>query len=446
MQSVITYYRNLTRWDIKNYLWLFQSSYPVESLGKYIYEHSEKENISEQKDKEFPILGVTNKEGVYLNEYVKGKDINQPYKKVKKGELTYNPYRVNVGSIGIVQDEYDGFYISPAYVVFGTKENLLNEYIYLVLSSSWFNPYLRASTSGSVRQNLTFELLSELKVPIPQLKIQRKIIDLWHKAQNEAQSLKAEVKKKGNEIEDYVFSELGISRNVSQKKKGVFVVRFMELERWDTYFNSQQRLIKILSGGKYQISVLKSLCNYLDYGLMPLQDYAQNAEDGIPYIRVTNITKDGNLDFNDVKYIPKRVKFDEGDKVREDDILLVQAGATTGKSALVPKKVEGYLAASFMFVIRLKKDMAFPKYVFTILQSSIFTNQVRANLLLNKSTRLYITKPIAEDLKIPLPPMVKQIKIAERVDDMRVEISKIKNKTESILENTKQEIGKMLRR
>ena len=185
MQTVITHYKDLTRWDIKNYLFLFSSPYAVEELGKYIYEHSEKENIGNEAEKEFPILGVTNKVGVYLNEYVKGENINQPYKKVRGGELTYNPYRVNVGSIGVVQSEYDNFYISPAYVVFGTKEGLLNEYIYLVLSSDWFNQYLRAATSGSVRQNLTFDLLSELKVPIPSLKIQEKIVSDWRKAQKE---------------------------------------------------------------------------------------------------------------------------------------------------------------------------------------------------------------------------------------------------------------------
>lgn len=37
MQTVITYYKNLTRWDIKSYLCLFSSPYVVEELGKYIY-------------------------------------------------------------------------------------------------------------------------------------------------------------------------------------------------------------------------------------------------------------------------------------------------------------------------------------------------------------------------------------------------------------------------
>ena len=167
MKIVITEYKNLTRWDVKAYLSTLKSIFGVEKIGKYIYEHSEKIKLFEYSEQEFPILGVTNKEGVYLNLYEKGKNIHQPYKKVLKDELFYNPYRINIGSIGIVPDKYDSFYTSPAYVVFGVKEGLINEYLYLILKSNWYNVFLRAATSGSVRQNLTYELLSSLKIPIP---------------------------------------------------------------------------------------------------------------------------------------------------------------------------------------------------------------------------------------------------------------------------------------
>ena len=180
MKIVITYYRNLTRWDVKSFLHSLKSVFDIEELGEYIYEHSEKENIFKEKEKEFPILGVTNKEGVYLNIYKKGRNINQSYKKVKKGELVYNPYRINVGSIGIVPDAYNNFYISPAYVIFGTKEMLLNKYLYLILSSDWFNSILRASTSGSVRQNLTYDLLASLKIPIPPITVQKQIVSDYY--------------------------------------------------------------------------------------------------------------------------------------------------------------------------------------------------------------------------------------------------------------------------
>ena len=35
-----------------------------------------------------------------------GKEINQAYKKMELGWLAYNPYRINVGSIGIRQQEH----------------------------------------------------------------------------------------------------------------------------------------------------------------------------------------------------------------------------------------------------------------------------------------------------------------------------------------------------
>jgi len=264
MQTVITYYKDLTRWDIKSYLCLFSSPYTVEELGKYIYEHSEKENIGKEAEKEFPILGVTNKVGVYLNEYVKGANINQPYKKVRGGELTYNPYRVNIGSIGVVQKEYDNFYISPAYVVFGTKEGLLNEYIYLVLSSSWFNPHLRAATSGSVRQNLTFDLLSELKVPVPPLKIQEKIVSDWHKAQKEAQELNKKANEKEKTIDVVMSKELGIASQNNTKISGVFCINFANLERWDVSYNAKELLTS--KKAKYDWVKLKKYCQTAQYG------------------------------------------------------------------------------------------------------------------------------------------------------------------------------------
>ncbi len=189
-RGVIVNYKDLTRWDAKSYLYTLTSVYELKKLKDYIYEHSEKIKLFNFPDNEFDILGVTNREGVYLNLTEKGETFNQPYKKVKAGELAYNPYRVNVGSIGIVEKEHDGMFISPAYIVFGVKESLLNEYLYLVLSSDWFNPFLRAATSGSVRQNLTFDLLGELEIPLPDLQKQKEIVNEWIKLKEQQQKLK----------------------------------------------------------------------------------------------------------------------------------------------------------------------------------------------------------------------------------------------------------------
>lgn len=109
-----------------------------------------------------------------------GKKIKQPYKKVNAGDFAYNPYRVNVGSIGIVPPEHAGAYISPAYVVFRAKsDRILPELLLFILKADFFNESLRAATAGSVRMNLTYNLLRTLKIPLPPMDAQNKALEKW---------------------------------------------------------------------------------------------------------------------------------------------------------------------------------------------------------------------------------------------------------------------------
>lgn len=440
MQTVITYYKNLTRWDIKSYLCLFSSPYTVEELGKYIYEHSEKENIGNETEKEFPILGVTNKVGVYLNEYVRGENINQPYKKVRGGELTYNPYRVNIGSIGVVPNEYDNFYISPAYVIFGTKEGLLNEYIYLVLSSSWFNPYLRAATSGSVRQNLTFDLLSQLKVPVPPLKIQEKIVSDWRKAQKEAQELNKKADEKEKSIDDYILRELGMRKKGYKKASGAFIVWFKNFERWGIGFNDYIRQGLLDFKSKYEITSLDKIILNFQYGTSE----KANGTKGIPILRMNNILN-GNLDITDLKYIELSKKEFESLKLVKGDLLFNRTNSKelVGKTAVFNLKGD-FVFASYLIRIKIDDKKADPNYINILFNSPIIRNQIDAisRQIIGQAN---VNTEELSSFKIPLPPLPKQKEIAKKVEAIRAEIAKIKGQANGILEATRKGIGKMLK-
>ena len=74
------------------------------------------------RTKQFKILGVNNKVGLFDAYTEAGRKIKQPYQRVEDGCLAYNPYRVNVGSIGLKTAGQKHDLISSAYVIFKCRE------------------------------------------------------------------------------------------------------------------------------------------------------------------------------------------------------------------------------------------------------------------------------------------------------------------------------------
>ncbi|WP_285818919.1 restriction endonuclease subunit S [Helicobacter bilis] len=234
----VVWFRDLVRWDIKHYLTEFKSKFPLVHLKDYIVEKKHRIKPSNFPNETFDILGVNNKDGVYFNESLLGSRIKQPYYQVRSGEIFYNPYRVNVGSIGIVPPEFDLKYTSPAYVIFQTDETrLLSQYLVFVLKSAWFNEHLRAKTRGSVRQNLSFEALCDLQIPLPPLKIQKQIVAKIESIKAQIKALQEEEKRLKDEIEAYIYIALGLEKKQEAKRQKVFIIRFKDLDRWDTRHN-----------------------------------------------------------------------------------------------------------------------------------------------------------------------------------------------------------------
>jgi len=218
----VTSFRELERWDVKYFTGRIVSKYPLVPLSKIVYEHNEKIRPSTYPDQSFKILGVNNTSGIFHAYDTLGKKIKQPYKKVSAGDFAYNPYRINVGSIGLVPEEHDAGYISPAYVVFGVdKKRVLPEILLFILKSDFFNKSLRAATAGSVRMNLTYPLLLNLKIPIAPIEVQTKIIEYLDYAQEKSSKLLLAAEHKRKEIETFLYSSLGVPsyRKKNQQKK-----------------------------------------------------------------------------------------------------------------------------------------------------------------------------------------------------------------------------------
>lgn len=128
---------------------------------------TEKVNPGTEPDRDWNILEVS-QNGIFLGDTIKGSESTQEYKLVRAGDIAYNPYRINIGSVGVVPPYLDGGLVSPAYVVVRPKQRLYPaSYIVSVLKHSRYMRVIMNYSLSSARASLPFEELIRIKIPKP---------------------------------------------------------------------------------------------------------------------------------------------------------------------------------------------------------------------------------------------------------------------------------------
>jgi type I restriction enzyme S subunit len=137
--------------------------------------HQDRETAGAFDGNGLPVYGVTNVEGVTQTGIKTSKDRSK-YLRLKPGCFVYNPYRVNVGSLGLSSKKEEGI-VSPAYVVFSTTENIDSHFLYYFLKSATGNQLINFyGNRGSVRGALRFDDLCQIEIPLPPLSEQQRIV------------------------------------------------------------------------------------------------------------------------------------------------------------------------------------------------------------------------------------------------------------------------------
>jgi type I restriction enzyme, S subunit len=116
--------------------------------------------------KEFPVMGAMRaglapaKEGV-------GKSPER-YKPVTSGTIFYNPMRILLGSIAMIDEDDAPGITSPDYVVFHTTDGILHyRWFYYWLRSPYGEAFIKSLTRGAVRERLLFKRLAEAVISVP---------------------------------------------------------------------------------------------------------------------------------------------------------------------------------------------------------------------------------------------------------------------------------------
>lgn len=415
--------KDIERWDIKSLSAnSLSSNYSMVKLSSLL-SSTNIEWIDIEDDKTYPILGVhAHGEGVYINKVVLGKELTmKQYQKSKVNTLFYCKVRTVNGQWGIVFPEYANSYGSSNMQYLEINFDLINPYFLLnllkirKLTDTW-----DANAIGADGRHFTLTTLLQLQIPLPSLSEQQTIIDSYNERIKKAQELEEQAAQIEKEIEEYLLSELNISITKAKLHKGLNLIRFKDVERWDCY-NGEYSIATSLKQSPYPIVETGSVFdfmqrrwdkkekefNYVEIGAVdPLK--------GIMYTEEIQTTK-----------APSRAT----QKIKTGDLIVGTTRPYLKKFAIVGAAYNDCVCSSGFQVIAPKDEYNL-SYLYEYLKSSVAITQFE--LFMSGALYPAITGKDLKKILIPLPPIDIQNSIVNHINKLKEQIIQFKQQAEDL--------------
>lgn len=422
-------FRDLLLWDVKRQTEnkvVFGVN--VSKLGKYIVEQSSKYDISTKGEK-YKILGVNNVEGIFDAYEEDGEKINQKYKKMEGGWLAYNPYRINVGSIGIKRKEHKNEYISPAYVVFSCKEKINPEFVYLLFRTQKYNEIIRQNTTGSVRQNLTYSNLSNMPLPLfDDYEMQSKLVDIYNKLIKKSEECIQKANELEKEIERYLLDELGIELKENKLGKGLQFIQYKDLSFWGIDKNVSLNIFHSKIHDPVSIDSKPEIAKELLRGKSPkYDDQSKELILNQKCIRWDSIETEWARTINSNWLESVKPNF----ITKQNDILINSTGeGTIGRASLVRDKGVGLIFDSHILLLRLSQNIVNPEFFINVFNSLLVQKQIDELKSAQSTNQTELGINNLKKIQIPLPSIEKQNEIANHILSLKKEIKNLREEAE----------------
>lgn len=150
---------------------------PCEVIGKYLMQKNDRNTEKSITN----VVGLsTKKEFREAQSRVNRNELGN-YKIVKPDEISFVPTTDTWKVLAFAQNTFGhAVVVSPIYEVFCVDNNaVLPEYLAMWLSRKEFDRYARFHSWGSARENFSFEDMCNVQIPIPDIKIQKAIAEIF---------------------------------------------------------------------------------------------------------------------------------------------------------------------------------------------------------------------------------------------------------------------------
>jgi len=327
------------------------------------------------------IQQMNGKEIVDTKEKITDEAIKESNVKLIKEGTTLLSFKLSIGKTAIAgKDLYTNEAIAGLEIKPEFKKELLDKYLFFFFSSNLAKPLLMKN-NNIFGNSLNKPFIENIKIPIPPLEIQRRIIEEIIRIEKEEENIKTILEEKKNEVESVIDD-----------------IR-----------------------GKGNISI-SNIAEVVTKGTTPTSIGFNFQKEGINFVKIESIDDYGNININKLAHIsPEGNEKLKRSQLKKDDILFSIAGSF-GRVAIVDNPILPANTNQALSIIRLDKDKVLPKYLFYLLRSKKIINQT--NGLIKGIAQFNLSLSQVSSLEIPNINIVEQEKILKKIEPLQKEIEK----------------------
>ena len=353
------------------------------------------------------IIIKNNTKRVSEEEYIK-------YKKPLNEHTILVSINGTIGNIGTYSNEQIILGKSACY--FNITPFLVKEYMCHVIESNYFQKYALLSATGSTIKNVPLKAINEFYVPIPPVSEQKRIVSeidyllaFINKVEEGRENLQNIVQSAKSKILDLAIHGKLVPQDPNDEPASELLKRINPKAEITCDTPQYGKLPK-----GWCSCTLRNVCSFTNGFAFNSDAYKNN---GIPLVRISNITNEGKIDLNSCVYIQDEI--DEQYIIEKGDFLVAMSGATTGKMGVYTYGEISYLNQR---VGKIKASKAlYTPYMHYLMYSQVdnILKMAYGGAQPNISAKAILA------IRILLPPLAEQQRIVAKIEDLFTQLDKI---------------------
>jgi restriction endonuclease S subunit len=405
-------YDELTNWSVAHLLqnhFNYNKDFPLVRIGSFLKRNKTQIDIEDNTVYKRVTIKLYNN-GVFLRDTEIGKNIGTKKQfKIKEGQFLLSKIDARNGAFGLATSEVNEAVITADFFAYDIDQSKIEPY-YLVLmtTTKHFQEFAQSASSGTTgRQRIDEKKFLDVKIPLPSLEKQKKIVDKVLSNEALLKTLKLEFNNLLQNFKNTIFD--------TSKKHSKNILEFLEYEKlhnWsvqnllDNRFNYDQtyplvKIKKFIKRNKSQIIV----------------------DDDTEYKRVTIRL------YNKGVFVRDRVRGKEiGTKkqfvIKEGQFLLSKIDARNGAFGIATNEVDGAIITADFFAYDIDESQIDPYFLSLITTTEQFTEFAR-NSSTGTTNRQRLNEEIFLNVEIPLPLLHEQDELTKPLKNNLLEQQRV---------------------